>query len=339
MILDPWILGLVTGHAAMLFVYSLAVVGAWQIFRSWDFESNSDKQYDLEKKTYLISTVMNFVLIIQMIMLFLLVLATDELSKVIPGAMCATGTLSSNSFGFPVLWVKIFCFFGYFVWLVLNNLDTQLETYPLVKIKYFILIYLYPFAVAETVLLFLFALNLNPTVITSCCGSIYNDASAGIGGTLAGVSPQLTLSLLFIVVLVFFVRILFRRKFPRQIFVRYSVAEIVLWLAFFMISITTIVSFISTYIYEMLSHKCPFCFLKSEYYFIGIPIYISLFVATATGLSTGALELLPATQSIRDKAQRMQRKLGLIAQTGLLLFLIFSFSPFVIYYFRTGRLI
>jgi hypothetical protein len=339
MILDPWVLGLVTGHTAMLFIFSLAVVGAWQIYRGWDFESNSEKQYELEKKTYLVSTVMNFVLIIQMIMLFLLVLAADELSKVIPGAMCATGTLSSNSFGFPVLWVKIFSFFVYFIWLIMNHLDNQIETYPLVKIKYLMLICIYPFAAAEAVLLLMFVFNLNPTVITSCCGSIYNDASAGLGGTLAGASPTFTLSVLFIVVFVIFLRFLFREKYPEQVFLRYSVAEIALWLIFFVIAVMAIVSFVSTYIYEMLSHKCPFCFLKGEYYFIGIPIYVSLFIATAAGLSTGALDLLPVTPPIREQARRIQKNLGKIAQAGMLLFLIFSFSPFVIYYFRTGRLI
>jgi len=72
MILHPWILGLIIGHSALLLVFSLGFVNAWQIFRGWDYNSTEEKQFLLEKKTYLVSTVMNFALFIQILMLFCL---------------------------------------------------------------------------------------------------------------------------------------------------------------------------------------------------------------------------------------------------------------------------
>lgn len=181
MILNPWILSMLTGHAALFFVFSLAVGNAWRIYRGWNFNSSSEKQYGLEKRTYLVSTIMNLTLVIQMLMSVLLVMAADELAKILPGAMCATGSLSSNDFGYPLLMVKIGSFFIYFVWLVLNLLDNQLETYPLVRVKYLVLVCIYPLVLLETGLLLLFAVNLDPTIITSCCGSVYNESSAGLG--------------------------------------------------------------------------------------------------------------------------------------------------------------
>ncbi len=175
MILNPWILGLLAGHGTLLFIFLLAVFNAWQIYRRWNFASSSEAQYNLEKRTYLVSSVMNMVLGVQLVMLFLLVLAADELSRLLPGAMCATGVFSANEFGFPLLILKMGLFFGYCSWLVLNYQDNRSESYPLIRTKYLLLLILFPFVVAEWVLLLLFILNLNPTVITSCCGSIYSE--------------------------------------------------------------------------------------------------------------------------------------------------------------------
>ncbi|MCP4414400.1 MAG: hypothetical protein GY808_17735, partial [Gammaproteobacteria bacterium] len=136
MILHPWILGLIVGHSSLLLVFSIGFVNAWRIFKGWDYNSSQELQFQLEKKTYLVSTIMNFALFTQILMLFLFTVAAQELASVLPGAMCAVGTLSSNSYGFPLLYIKIFSFFVYFVWLMFNYLDNQIETYPLVRAKY-----------------------------------------------------------------------------------------------------------------------------------------------------------------------------------------------------------
>ncbi|MCP4673881.1 MAG: hypothetical protein GY857_21540, partial [Desulfobacula sp.] len=94
MILNPWILGLLIGHSTVLLLFSLGVISAWQIYREWDYNSSQEKQFLLEKRTYLISTIMNFTLFVQILMLFLFEMTADELADVLPGAMCAVGTLS-----------------------------------------------------------------------------------------------------------------------------------------------------------------------------------------------------------------------------------------------------
>ncbi len=235
MILHPWILGLIIGHSTLLLVFSLGFINAWQIFRGWDYNSTEEKQFLLEKKTYLVSTVMNFTLFAQILMLFLFEIAVDELANILPGAMCAVGTLSANSYGFPLLHLKIFSVFVYFIWLMFNYLDNQVETYPLVRKKCMGLILIYPLAIVETLLLFMFAFNLDPSVITSCCGSIYNDGATGFGGTLVGASAGFILPLFFSIIILLLLN--------RYVFKRWSVVmkwrgnllEFPLWVAFFFI--------------------------------------------------------------------------------------------------------
>lgn len=339
MILNPWILSLLTGHAALFFVFSLASVNAWLIVRGWDFSSSSERQYLLEKRTYLVSSVMNLTLIFQMMMLFLLVMTADELAKTLPGAMCATGTLSSNDYGFPLLFVKIGSFFVYFAWLVLNHLDNQIETYPLVRKKYLVLSCIYPLMLLEMVLLLLFAVNLDPAVITSCCGSIYNESSAGLGGTMAGSPSWLTLSLFFtIALLILGWAFVDGRRNSKPAWGK-GLLEMGLWVVLFISAMLTVVSFVSTYIYEMLSHKCPFCFLKAEYDYIGVPLYLFLFLATATGITRGILGWIGENSELREKALILRIKLGRISILSLLAYIVTAYSPFVLYYLRTGRMI
>lgn len=339
MILHPWILGLIIGHSALLAVFSLGVINAWQIFRGWDYNSTEEKQFLLEKKTYLVSTVMNFALFIQILMLFLFEMAADELANVLPGAMCAVGTLSSGSYGFPLLNLKIVSFFAYFIWLMINYLDNLMETYPLVRRKYLGLMLIYPLAVVETALLFMFASDLDPSVITSCCGSVYNEGTEGLGGSLAGASASFILPLFFSIVILLLINrfVLNRRDTGRKRLG--NLLEFPLWIAFFITAIAVIISFISIYVYEMLSHKCPFCFMGAEYCYYGIPLYFFLFIATAAGMTGGLLEMIEQPQALKEKAGFLQKRMNAVSLWSMSAFIVTGFLPFVIYYIKTGRLI
>jgi len=339
MILHPWILGLIIGHSTLLLVFSLGLINAWQIFSGWDYNSTAEKQFLLEKKTYLVSTVMNFALFMQILMLFLFAMAADELAKVLPGAMCAVGTLSSNSYGFALLNLKIISFFVYFIWLVINYLDNQIETYPLVRKKYLGLMLLYPLAVVETVLLFAFAFDLDPSVITSCCGSVYNEGAEGWGASLAGASAGFVLPIFFgIVILLLLNRFVFNRRAAGKKGLG-NLLEFPLWVAFFITAIVVIISFISTYVYEMLFHSCPFCFMGAEYHYYGVALYLCLFVATATGMTGGLLATIKQPETLAEKAMLFQKKMNSVSLLGMLAFVVIGFLPFAAYYIKTGRLI
>jgi hypothetical protein len=61
-------------------------------------------------------------------------------------------------------------------------------------------------------------------------------------------------------------------------------------LLMFIISLVSIVSFISLYIYELPTHHCPFCIIMEEYHYLGYSaLYILLFGAVVSGIGVAAL--------------------------------------------------
>ncbi len=222
---------------------------------------------------------------------------------------------------------------------MINYLDNQIETYPLVRKKYLALMLLYPFAVVETVLLFAFAFDLDPSVITSCCGSVYNEGTEGLGASLAGASAGFILPLFFsIVILLLLNRFVLKRWSDAKEWFG-NLLEFPLWIAFFISAIVVTISFISIYVYEMLSHKCPFCFMDAEYNYYGVSLYSILFVATATGMTGGLLGYIRQPAILKEKAGLLQKKMDDISLWGMLAFVVIGFLPFVTYYMKTGRLI
>ena len=151
------------------------------MIQRWDFQSSSAYQLSLERKTYLISTLMNYVLGFQIISALLFIYTVDDIHKLFVGAMCATGSLNANPVGWLALLSKItVCFVAGF-WLVLNYLDQKAEDYPLVRLKYSLLLFCCPL-----LFLILFSssnifLGLDPDIITSCCGSLFSDSGDQCG--------------------------------------------------------------------------------------------------------------------------------------------------------------
>jgi hypothetical protein len=66
---------------------------------------------------------------------------------------------------------------------------------------------------------------------------------------------------------------------------RYLLAA--LSLLILVVSLASIVSFLSLYVYELPTHHCPFDMLQKQYLFIGYPIYLFLFASVFFGLLPG----------------------------------------------------
>src|SRR5512133_1987603 len=103
MIMQPAIMALILGS---LLVSAMALYAARygiSILRHWDLHEGSEFQLNLERKTYLISTVMSYTFVFQLSSLFLFIFTCDKLSGLFVGAMCAAGTLNVNTFGYPAM--------------------------------------------------------------------------------------------------------------------------------------------------------------------------------------------------------------------------------------------
>ncbi|MEZ5581200.1 MAG: hypothetical protein R3F40_18405 [Candidatus Competibacteraceae bacterium] len=67
-----------------------------RILRHWNIHSGSELQLRLERRTYLISTLLGFALGAELLSLLLFAQTAESLSGQFVGAMCATGVLNIN---------------------------------------------------------------------------------------------------------------------------------------------------------------------------------------------------------------------------------------------------
>ena len=284
MILNPSVLALLISSLLISFMVLYSAVYGAQILRSWNIASGSELQLTLERKTYLISTILSYFLGIQLISLFLFIFTVDSLSPLFVGAMCAVGTLTVNGFCYPTLLLKLVNFILAGLWLILNHADNAGYAYPLIRIKYACLMLLTPLILAESTLEITYFLAMKPDIITSCCGSLFSPASRGIASEIAA-TPVLSMKIAFAVVMGLTLiagTLCFLKGRLAALFALLSGGT-------FIISLISLISFISLYIYEMPSHHCPFCILQKEYCYIGYPLYATLLLGAVTGMGVGVL--------------------------------------------------
>ena len=316
MIQHPAILAL---SIASLLTCFMLIYAAWygtRILEKWDLHSGSELQLDLERRTYLISVILSYTLIFQILSLFLYIFTADNLHSQFTGAMCAAGSLAVNSYGYPVLILKIINCLLSGVWLIINHVDTRGYDYPLIKTKYGLLNILAPLILLEAVLQFAYFLNLKADVITSCCGSLFSTDKRSIAGEVAGL-PVGPMQLVFFGIMAMTViagMVFYSRGKGGGIFSLLSSLT-------FVVSAAALISFICLYFYELPSHHCPFCILQKEYGHIGYALYATLLGGAVSGLGVGALMPFTFHPSMSRIIPGIQRRLTV---TALALYLLFT---------------
>ena len=318
MFLNSWSLGLSLSSLIVLFLGIMACRTAVRVLRFWDPASDGNRQIRLENEIWLASTLVEYALVFQIITLILFVLAADHFCKVIVGAMCATGALLANSWGVPALLVKLAGVFLYGFWIVLHHLDISSETYPLVRIKYFYLIFLAPLLLADITLQTLYIAKLNPDIITSCCAVVFGATANESQNLLGSVNQGAMLTLFYGTIgSLLIIGIIILRSWRQATASLFSL----IWLFFLGLATVAVISVFSSYIYAMPFHHCPFCILKPEYYYIGFPIYGSLIGAGFFGISSAAVEPFKRKKDLAAEVTRYQT---LAVKASLFLLMVFT---------------
>ena len=125
MILHP---AIVTLLLVSLVITGMILYSSWfgiMIIRRWDIRSGSEEQLDLERRTYLISTVISYMLFFQIASLFLYIYTADSLHNMFVGAMCAAGSLNVDPYGYPTFLLKILNCILAGLWLIVNYFHTK----------------------------------------------------------------------------------------------------------------------------------------------------------------------------------------------------------------------
>jgi hypothetical protein len=191
---------------------------------------------------------------------------------------------------------------------VINHVDTLAPDYPLVRVKYLLLLILLPCVIASAVLQLRYFLGLKADVITSCCGSLFSEEAPSLSASVAAAPPLPTMIAFYLTLLL-----------AAGAGLLYRLRQRAPWLvallsgAAFVVTIAGILSFISLYVYEHPQHHCPFCILKPEYGYQGYWLYLPLFVATAAGLGVGAMQPFARIPSLERIIPAVGKRLATVA--------------------------
>jgi len=335
-ILNFWVLSQILGLVVVVLLGLYAALQGVRILLRWQPGSASEEQLELEKRSYLVSTLVQYALAFQVLSLLLFVVTADYLASFISGAMCAFGSLNSNDYGFRALWVKVAAIFAYSSWLMVNHIDSRAEDYPLVRPKYALLLLLLPLLLADIYLEVRFYTSIKADVITSCCGSALRSLENPYGFVAMSFPGEVAMALFFLTFTAALAALFLHLRTSR-----YALFSGFAALSAFLSSLLAMFTFLSPYFNVVLfglptQHRCPFEVLRQP--LVGYPLYALLFAGGVSGLLVALAEFLKKKPSLRESAAQLQRSLARLSLLSLGGFLAVSVAFMLIFYAMVGTL-
>lgn len=277
MILSPTILTILSLDLIFLAFGFIAFFLSIRIYNKWNIEATTNLQYKLEKQSYLAATIIKYIFLIKIPLFLFFIFTLDKISASITGAMCAAGVVDATPYGIYLFIFKIINIYLFGYWLLLHFKDIKDEKFSLTKTKFFIFIVAFLLLVVESTLELLMFLSIDVKQIVSCCGTLFSSTSSSYISNIFLLSPTLQLTIFYTLFALILVGFIIKNKY---------LFTIVNFL-FLIIAIITLISFFGTYIYELPTHHCPFCFLQRDYNYVGYFLYIFLFFGTFFGMGVG----------------------------------------------------
>ena len=282
MILIPEVISILILNSLFFIFATIAFFLSIKIAIHWDFNKSTKEQYRLEKESFLVSTIIKYIFILKIPLFLFFIFTLDKISELITGAMCASGVITATSYGVYLLTIKILNIYIFGLWLSISYLDVRRENLPYTKIKFELFIVAYLSFIIELILIWLMFSSIDIDKIVSCCGTLFSYSAQSPIGDIIRIKHSILLSIFYITSLLLFIFYRYRVKYL------FAVTNIL----FITISIISLISFFGTYVYELPTHHCPFCFLQKDYYYIGYLIYTLLFIGSFNGLNSGVMEAL-----------------------------------------------
>lgn len=319
MLFTPAILALFVGSLVTAGLLAGAAAGGVQILRHWNLSDGSERQLNLERRTYLISTCVAYAVGFEVLSLFLFIYTADSLHGFFVGAMCAAGSLNANPWGYPAIALRIATFLLAGLWLIVNYTDNRGYDYPLIRMKYGLLLLIAPVVLAATYIQSRYFLGLNPEVITSCCGALFSATASTVAADLLAL-PRRPLEVIFTANMLLLLGVgIFSYRTGKGGYLFATTAFLA-----FLISMASFISFISLYFYELPTHHCPFCVLQREYSYIGYPLFLLLLGGAQAGLGVGILTPYRDRNSLQNILPAIQQKLIIISMISFASFTLIS---------------
>ena len=297
----------------LLFIAFLVTLG---LLKKWDFNAFTAEQFTLENRSYLVMTIIFFVILLKVVLLPYFVYTIDNLSDLIPGAMCGAGVIKANVYGNPLLVLKIIILFLSGLWLTVNSIDLGAKNYPYLKLKSWFFVFIFILLSTEFALDMLYFTHIETSNPVSCCSVIFGQ-TGGANGLPFGLDIPKLMILFYLLFLLLVLAILADN----------ALLTIIASILFASISYYAVVYVFGTYIYELPTHQCPFCMLQDHYYYIGYLVWGLLFLGTFFALDSAIIYYFFKINS------KELKKISLIL---LGLFVLLSSSYVAVYYIKNG---
>ena len=303
-------------ESTLFLLLLVAFIVSLKVLIKWDFESFTPLQFSLEKQAYLVTTITLFVFAMKFILILYFIFSIDALSLLVPGAMCGAGVIEANDYGSYLLILKLTILFFLTLWLYINRYDMRTKNHKWFKEKSWLFSFIFLLTLVELGLDYSYFSNIDTHLPVSCCSALF--------GQLEGANPLpfgLSIPLLLVLFYLLYALVILTLKTNQTLL--YILANIL----FVYIAYYAVVYFFGTYIYQLPTHKCPFCMLQAEYMYVGYMLWASLFVGTYIGLSDAI-----STLWLKLDHSKSQNNV-----TVLLSFFVLLCTAYVlVYYFKNG---
>ena len=290
-----------------------------KLLRRWDFDAFTSEQFSLENRSYLIMTIIFFVMLLKIILLPYFVYTIDRLSDIVPGAMCGAGVIKANRYGNPLLALKIILLFLSGLWITVNHLDISAKNYPWMKAKMWFFVFIFILLTIEYALDILYFTHIETTKPVSCCSVIFGQ-TGGANALPFGLDTGKLLLLYYLLYLLIVFTTL----------AEFSLGTIAANILFLFLAYYAVVYFFGTYIYELPTHKCPFCMLQKEYGYVGYLLWGLLLFGSFFSIDNAVTSFFFHRKSV------MLKRASLLL---LSLFVLLCSSYVLIYYLKNGVLL
>ena len=316
MLLTPEVLTIDILNLLFFIFASIAFYYSVKIVLKYDFNATTTLQYNLEKQSYLVAVIIKFIFYIKILLFIFFVFTLDNISNILPGAMCAAGVVNATVYGNYLLILKIINLYIFGYWLVLNHEDMKSEKQIYLKLKFKVYIFAYFLLLFEIGLETMMFLSIDTKSVVDCCGAIFSTTDGSYMARLLNTSPSILLGSFYAVFIFIIIAYIVKNRYL------FSLVN----LLFIIISLITLIAFFGTYIYELPTHHCPFCMLQKDYNYVGYFLYIFLFIGTFNGIALGLIDFSKENENAKYK-------ISLLFTT--LYVLLVSYYP-VFYYINNG---
>ena len=276
-LLEPWVLLRLAAGFVAFALFARGALTAQKVLRHFDVRRATEGQLALEKQLELAATFARVAAVVQALAIALSALAADRMSHGVRGAMCAYGVFSAHEWGFRSLAATTGVALAAGIVTQLYAFDARVRSLDLARPLSIATCLMAPLSLLDFAAASKFLLGLDLSVVASCC-SVQLDPVAATGEAHAS-GPRVLLTAIALAgtILSIAAALLAARSPARhRVLVAGAISLLTLPAA-----LAASVLEVAPHAFEVPTHVCPFCLLKSDVFGIGYPLYAALFLATA----------------------------------------------------------